>query len=365
MIRAPIMPGGDAPGAGPRELLGVVPSGKTDVLRFGEVLAQEVGGARLDGLPVLHHGFYSVGLFRSGKAFRFRFFSRDGGDGEHVALEFLIHLVHGEGFFNGFLPRFMGGVAFLPQKFRSTQEDAGPHFPAHDVAPLVDFEGEVAVAGRPAREGCADNGFRRGADDEGFRELPGRDHVCFSGGFILLGFQPVVGNYGAFRCKAFSMLGFLFQVGDGDEQGEVGIGVAGVLEALVQVLLDEFPDGVAPRLDDHAAAHFGVFRHVGSLDDLLVPLGEVLGAGGGDCGLLRHMDGVLKGRGEPANALKGGVFIFPVVAEGKEGHEYGDKVAVEELEADQAMAMEVMNPVMNTFLGERTNWATSWPPSRG
>ena len=37
------------------------------------------------------------------------------------------------------------------------------------------------------------------------------------------------------------MIGFLFQIGDGDEQGEVGVGVTRVLEALVQIFLDEFP----------------------------------------------------------------------------------------------------------------------------
>ena len=102
-------------------------------------------------------------------------------------------------------------------------------------------------------------------------------------------FQPVVGDYGAFRGEAFGMLRFLFQIGDRNQEGEIGVRMAGVLEALVQVLLNEFPNGVAPWLDDHAAAHLGIFRHVGGLDDLLVPLGEILGAGRGDCGLLRHI----------------------------------------------------------------------------
>ena len=66
--------GGDAPGAGPGELLGIVPPGKADVLGLGEVLPQEVGGSGLDGLAVLHHGFHRVGLFRAGEAFRLRFF---------------------------------------------------------------------------------------------------------------------------------------------------------------------------------------------------------------------------------------------------------------------------------------------------
>ena len=41
---------------------------------------------------------------------------------------------------------------------------------------------------------------------------------------------------------------------------------------------------VAPRLDDHAAAHRRVLGQVGAFDDLLIPLGVVLGARRRDCG---------------------------------------------------------------------------------
>ena len=99
----------------------------------------------------------------------------------------------------------------------------------------------------------------------------------------------MVGHHGALRRKALGMLCLLLQVGDGDEQREVGVRVAGALELGVHLLLNELPDGVAPRFDDHAAAHLGVLRHVGSLDDLLVPLREVLRAGGRNCILLCHI----------------------------------------------------------------------------
>ena len=39
------------------------------------------------------------------------------------------------------------------------------------------------------------------------------------------------------------------------------------------------------RLDDHATAHAGIFRHVGFFDDFLIPLGEVGFAGEADGGL--------------------------------------------------------------------------------
>ena len=62
--------------------------------------------------------------------------------------------------------------------------------------------------------------------------------------------------------------------------------MAGGLEHAVEDALHGFPDAVAPGLDDHAAAHIGVFREVGGADDLLVPLGEIFVAAGGDGGFL-------------------------------------------------------------------------------
>ena len=60
-----------------------------------------------------------------------------------------------------------------------------------------------------------------------------------------------------------------------DEQREVGVLVAGRLEHVVERALHVLPDRVAPRLDDHAAAHRRVLGEVRAGDDLLVPLGVV------------------------------------------------------------------------------------------
>ena len=166
----------------------------------------------------------------------------------------------------------MGRMPFLPQEFGRAQEDSGPHFPAHHIAPLIDLEGQIAVAGGPAGESRTDDGFRSGPDDEGFRKLPGGNHACLAGGFILLRFQPVVGDYGAFRGEAFGMLRFLFQIGDRNQEGEIGVRVAGVLEALVQVFLNEFPDGVTPWLDDHAATHCRLFSQISLNNQIIIPL---------------------------------------------------------------------------------------------
>jgi hypothetical protein len=65
-----------------------------------------------------------------------------------------------------------------------------------------------------------------------------------------------------------------------DEEREVGVLVAGGLEARVELALDLLPHGVAVGLDDHAALdHLGGLGHLGLADHVLVPLRVVLGAG--------------------------------------------------------------------------------------
>ena len=78
-----------------------------------------------------------------------------------------------------------------------------------------------------------------------------------------LGLQPVVRDDGALLGEALGHLLFLGEEALGDEQREVGVDVAGVLEHAVEAALHLLPDGVAVRLDDHAAAHVGVLGQPG------------------------------------------------------------------------------------------------------
>ena len=89
-------------------------------------------------------------------------------------------------------------------------------------------------------------------------------------------------HHRAFLGKAFDMGGFFFKIADRDEQRKIGVLVAGGLELRIKLVLDVFPETVAPRLDDHAAAHVGGFRHVGGAHDLLIPFGKILVAAGCD-----------------------------------------------------------------------------------
>ena len=63
-------------------------------------------------------------------------------------------------------------------------------------------------------------------------------------------------NAGAFGGETFCVFSFFFEVGEWNQQGEVSVLMAGFLEACIELLLDQFPDAIAPWLDNHAASGF-------------------------------------------------------------------------------------------------------------
>ena len=79
------------------------------------------------------------------------------------------------------------------------------------------------------------------------------------------------------RGEAFDVLGFLHQQALGNEEREVGVDVAGRLEAAVEPLLHQLPDRVAVRPDHHAPLDRRVVGQLGAADDVDVPAAEVLG----------------------------------------------------------------------------------------
>jgi len=92
-----------------------------------------------------------------------------------------------------------------------------------------------------------------------------------------------MGDDGTLGGEAFGVFGFFFKVGKGNEEGEVGVLVAGGFETAIKIALDGFPDGKAPRLDHHTSTCFRVFGKISSFNDLLIPFGEVFRAGRCDC----------------------------------------------------------------------------------
>ncbi len=173
----------DAPGSGPAEFFAAFTGEEFDFLRFGKVLAEEVGRAGLERLAVLHHRFDRIGIDGAGESFAGSFFASDDGHGHEVLREGGVDVEHFERFVDGFLLRGVGGVAFLPEELGGAQEQARAHFPADDVSPLVNEDGQVAVGLDPFGVHRADDGFAGGADDEGFFERADRDEAAFGTDF--------------------------------------------------------------------------------------------------------------------------------------------------------------------------------------
>ena len=164
----------------------------------------------------------------------------------------------------------MGRVAFLPEKLGGAEKEAGTHFPAHDIGPLVEKDREVAPGFHPAGVGGTDDSLGSRAHNKRLGEFP-RWHE-----FAIAEFKPVMRHHRTFLGEAFHMGGFFFQVAEWNEEREIGVLVAGGLEHSVQHGLHTLPQGVAPGLDDHAAPHLGVFGQIRSADDLLIPFRKIL-----------------------------------------------------------------------------------------
>ncbi len=87
-------------------------------------------------------------------------------------------------------------------------------------------------------------------------------------------------DHGHFLGKAFDMLCLTLEIGERYEDREIGVGVAGCLDPVVQQALHALPYAVAPGPDDHAASHTRFFGHFGSADDFLVPGCKIIVAPG-------------------------------------------------------------------------------------
>ena len=88
--------------------------------------------------------------------------------------------------------------------------------------------------------------------------------------------SPPARDPGDLRRESLDMLFFLHQETSGNEEREVRVDVAGRLEASVECLLDQFPDGVAVGPDRHAALDLGVVGQLRPPNDVEVPPREIL-----------------------------------------------------------------------------------------
>ena len=187
-----------------------------DVERPGEVLAELVAGAHLEGLAVAHHRLAREGVGRAGEALLRRLAADHHRHGQHVDHEVLVHLVEDP---TGVVARVVlggvRGVALLPEELAGAQEHTRAQLPAHDVGPLVQQQGQVAVALHPLGHELADDRLARGAHDDRLVELLAAGD----------------GDHRQLGAEALDVLGLATQVALGDEQREVGVLGAGGLDA--------------------------------------------------------------------------------------------------------------------------------------
>ena len=180
-------------------------------------------------------------------------------------------------FLHGFILRGVSGVTFLPKEFSRAQEQACAHLPTHDVGPLVHQQGQVAVALDPVLVGVPNDGLGRRTNNQLFLQTGVRIHDHpFSVGVVL---QAVVGHHRALLGKALHVGGLLAEVALGNEEREVRVHVAGVLEHAVKHVLHALPNGKPVRLDDHASLHIAVLGEVRLHDEFVVPLAVIIVAG--------------------------------------------------------------------------------------
>ncbi len=245
---------------------------------LGEVLSEEVRGAALQSLAVLHQRLYGVGILRSGETFVGALASDDYRHAHIILDERLVYAYHFLCLGYRLFARFVSRMALLPQEFGRAQEQSGTHLPAHNVGPLVAQNRKVAVGLNPALVRIPDDCLGGRAHDELLFEfgIGVHDHSV-SVGIVL---QPIVRNHGALLGEPFDMIGLPAEKRFRDEKREVGVHMSCVLEHLVQRSLHLLPDCVSVRFDNHTAAHCRTLRKARLHNQIVIPLRIILLARG-------------------------------------------------------------------------------------
>ena len=237
----------------------VVLAGEGDVEGLGKAVAEVVAGARLEGLPVVHHALNGVGLLRAVELLLVRLAAPDHGHGQHILHEVRVDVQHPHGLLAGLLFGGVHGMALLPQELPVAQEGAAGLFPAQDRAPLVVQFGQVPVGVDNVLVVLAEQGLRGGTDAVALLQL----------------LAAAVGDPGALGGEALHVVLLLLEQGLGNEHGQVHVLVPCLLELLIQFVLDVFPNGVAIGAVDEHSLDGGVVDQLCLPAHVGVPLGKV------------------------------------------------------------------------------------------
>src|SRR5207244_4478077 len=106
------------------------------------LLPERVRGARLQGVPITHHGFNGEGRLGPSELLGLGLAAGNDWDGQLLLRELPVDLQHAEDFLHGLFLGAVRRMAFLPEEFRCPQEQARALLPADDVvlkAELADY----------------------------------------------------------------------------------------------------------------------------------------------------------------------------------------------------------------------------------
>ena len=251
--------GGHAPGGLEGVLLLVVLVGEGNIELTGKTVAEEVAGAGLKRLLIVHHALDGVGVHRTGKLLLVGLIAPDHRHGKIVLAKIRIHLKLVQGLLPGFLLGGVEGMAFLPQKLSASQKGAGGLFPAEHGAPLVIQHGQIAPGVYNMAPVVAEEGLGGGPDAQALGQL----------------LAAAYSDPGALGGKALHMVLLLLEQALGDEHGHGDVLVSVTLEHSVQLMLNVFPDGVAVRAHNEAALDTGVVHQLSLGAHIGEPLGEI------------------------------------------------------------------------------------------
>ena len=251
--------GGHAPGGLEGVLLLVVLVGEGDVELPGKAIAEEVAGAGLEGLLVVHHALDGVGIHRAGELLLVGLVASDHRHGKIVLTEIRIHLKLVQRLLPGLLLGGMEGVAFLPQKLSASQEGAGGLFPTEHRTPLVVQHGQVTPGMHNMAPVVAEKGLGGRTDAQALGQL----------------LAAAYSDPGTLGGEALHMILLLLKQALGDEHGHGDVLVSVTLEHSVQLMLNVFPNRVTVGAHDKAALDAGVVNQLSLGTHIGEPLGKV------------------------------------------------------------------------------------------
>ena len=252
-------PGGDPPGGlvGIVEL--VVAAGEGNIKGPGKAIPEVVGGARLEGLPVVHHALHGIGLLGAVELFFVGLASLHHRHGQHIFHEVGIEVQHPLCLLPGLGLSGVHGVALLPQKFPVAEEGPGGLLPAEHRTPLVIELGQVPVGVDDVFIVFTKQGLRGGPDTIALLKL----------------LAAAVSDPGALRGEALHMVLLLLKKALRDEHGEVDVLMARLLKLGVHDALDVLPQSIAIGAIDEHAFDAGIVDELRLLAHVRVPLGKV------------------------------------------------------------------------------------------